>query len=97
MLDGVKLTYKGSAAVKRSPHEFQRHTRLSSWDVEVEAAAGADAEADDEVVVAEVEAAGVLPLELELDDWALESCDVCVVAFVAVTILKSGLASDSMV
>lgn len=52
--------------------------------MEVEAAAAADAEADDEVVVAEVEAVGVLPLEFELDDWALESCDVCVVALAAI-------------
>lgn len=45
--------------VKRSPHELQRHRRASSCDA---AAEGAD---PFEAVVAEVEGAGVLLLELE--------------------------------
>lgn len=46
--------------LNRSLHEFQRQTRLSSW----------PAFEDVELDVAAVEGAGVLPLELELDDWA---------------------------
>lgn len=54
--------------MNRSPHEFQRQTRLSSL---ADAAATFDPLEPLEAVVAVVDGAGVLPFELEeLDDCA---------------------------
>ena len=55
--------------MKRSPHAFHRHTSESSADAG--AGAGADPLEPLDAVVAVVDGAGVLPLELdEPDDWA---------------------------